>query len=300
MTQSFYPKFAGIRFKSTATDYTQIHVNPRTGGGEVLNYAPGVVVTLSGWGLFVQDGLYYFQIEGNPNFYIQYYTPQLEWQRIDNSATQHSAASAQELVNGIISNNRYILNNNLLCARFANKLTREQRLTLYNLQKRLERRNEALKNEQLLTNQEDGYPEGYSEFGNYLESFMSSPNIGVVTLSATAIICIAAVVIGSLSTAAYFAYKAYYEESKNDVKYSKQLTQTLQNKLTEEEYQQLLQETAGLLTKQRITQQIASIGGNLKNLLLVGLGLLIALRAPQWIKAAQDKPVSYGNKRISK
>ena len=88
-----------------------------------------------------------------------------------------------------------------------------------------------------------------------------------------------------------FAYQTYFRESEQDVRYSRELTESLKNKLTEAEYQQLLEETAGLLTRQKISQQIASIGGNLKNILLIGLGLLIALRSPKWIDAAQKAPL---------
>lgn len=297
----FLKEYAGAKFKSIASNFSILYLGSSLGGYniETYLYPPQKTVTTTGMVYYQSKDIIYLQIAEAPTLYIQLDRNNLEWQGVSKSNATYTQAQAQNIVNGIIRNNQYILNNNLLCARFANKLTKEQRKILYNLQKRLQERDTALREGEVFSQMGEGYPEGYSEFSSELESFMSNPGIGVV-ISSTAILIISATVVASLSTAAYFAYKAYYEESKNDVKYSKQLTQTLQNKLTEQEYQQLLQETAGLLTKQRISQQIASIGGNLKNLLLIGLGLLIALRAPQWIKAAQDKPVSYGNKRISK
>lgn len=290
MDRVFLSEYAGGRVRGV-NGAIVVYIQPngvQTGGAQYDGLS--VIFTLTGW-VWMNGDILYLQTLEQPNTYVRLTQDNNTWEYLGKSNKNITYNQAQDVINGIIRNNQYILNNNLLCARFANKLTKTERQMLYNLQSRLEQRNEALNNDELLRNKQEGYPEGYVEFGDYLESFMRAPNIGVVTLSTMAVIWIAAVVVTSLSTAAYFAYQAYFKESEQDVKYSKQLTQTLQAKLTEEEYRQLLEETAGLLTKQRIRQQIASIGGNLKNLLLVGLGLLIALRAPQWIKAAQDKPV---------
>lgn len=298
MDKVFLSEYSGGRVRGE-NGAIVVYIQPngvQTGG---MQYSGNVLFTLTGWA-WMDGDIIYLQTLEQPNTYIQLTQDNTTWEFLGRSSKAVTVRQAQDIINGIIRNNQYILNNNLLCARFVNKLTLQQRQTLYNLQYRLEQRNEALKNDELLKNQQEGYPEGYSEFGSELESFMRNPNIGVVTLSATAIICISAVVIGALSTAAYFAYQAYYKESEQDVKYSRELTEALQAKLTEEEYRQLLQETAGLLTRQKISQQIASLGGNLKNLLLVGLGLLIALRAPKWIEAAQKAPVKslkYGSKK---
>jgi hypothetical protein len=287
MDRVFLSEYSGGRVKGV-NGAVVVYIQPNGVQSGGTQYNGNVYFTLTGWA-WMDGSTLYLQTLEYPNTYIRLTQDNTTWEYLGTTKTI-SVGQAQDVINGIIRNNQYILNNNLLCARFANKLTTAERQMLYNLQYRLEQRNEALQNDELLSAQSEGYPEGYSEFGSELESFMRNPGIGF-TLSATAIICISAVVVGALSTAAYFAYKAYYDESAQDVKYSRQLTETLQAKLTEEEYQQLLQETAGLLTRQKITQQIASIGGNLKNLLLVGLGLLVALRAPQWIDAAQKAPV---------
>lgn len=297
----FIKEYAGAKFKSIAENVSALYLTSSLEGYnmEIYMYPPGKIVTATGIIYYQSEDIIYLQIAENPTLCILFDGNNLEWQGVSRSNATYTQAQAQDVVNGIIRNNKYILNNNLLCARFVNKLTKEQRKILYNLQKRLQERDTALREGEVFSQMGEGYPEGYSEFSSDLEAFMKNPGIGVAVSTIIAI-CVTAVVIGSLSTAAYFAYQAYYKESEQDVKYSKELTATLQAKLTEEEYQQLLQETAGLLTKQRITQQIASIGGNLKNLLLVGLGLLIALRAPQWIKAAQEAPVkkiSNGSKK---
>lgn len=289
MDKVFLAEYAGGRVRGV-NGAIVVYIQPngvQTGG---MQYSGSVLFTLTGWAWMDGDILYLETLE-QPNTYIQLTQDNTTWEYLGASNKTVTVSQAQDIINGIIRNNQYILNNNLLCARFANKLTKQQRQTLYNLQYRLEQRNEALKNDELLINQQEGYPEGYSEFSSELESFMKNPNVGVVTLSATGIIFISAVVVGALSTAAYFAYQAYFRESEQDVRYSRELTESLKNKLTEAEYQQLLEETAGLLTRQKISQQIASLGGNLKNILLIGLGLLIALRSPKWIDAAQKAPL---------
>ena len=290
----FLKEYAGAKFRSIApNEYSQLYVVSSLGGYnyESYLYPPQKTVTATGMAYYLNENVVFLQISENPLLAIRLEKGNLKWQGISQSSKTYTQAQAQDLVNGIIRNNQYIFNNNLLCARFANKLSVEQRKMLYNLQDRLEKRDAALREGEVFSSMGKEQPEGYSEFSSYLEAFMKNPGIGVITLSTTGIIIISAIVIGSLSTAAYYAYQAYYKESEQDVKYSRELTQTLQQKLTEEEYQQLLNETAGLLTKQRIMQQIGSIGSSAKNLLLLGLGLIIALRVPKWIKAVQDKPV---------
>jgi hypothetical protein len=148
-----------------------------------------------------------------------------------------------------------------LCARFAYKLTADQREQLYELQNRLEARDNALRADGLVTDTQEASPEGYLYLKRYLDEFMQEPSqVGSVTVA----IIVAAVVIASLSTAAYFAYKYFAQESEDDVKYSKELTRTLTEKLTDEEYQQLLQETKGIVTKAKIKQSLATVGGEFK------------------------------------
>lgn len=176
------------------------------------------------------------------------------WQKYQPVAIATQTA-AQAIVNRIIAADRKIIANNLLCARFAYRLTPEQRAELYNLQTRLQNRQDALKNDGLCSDIKTGYPEGYSELESYLSNFMASGGVGIATW---AIVVVAAVVIASLSAAAYFAYQAYAQEAENDVKYSQELTKVLASKLTEEEYQQLLSETKGIVTKSRIKQSLSS------------------------------------------
>lgn len=164
---------------------------------------------------------------------------------------------AQSLINKIIENNKIIISNNLLCARFANLLTEKQRSQVRELQSRLQARNDALQAEGLTKDVQTSYPAGYAELSAYLDKLMAGEAVGVAA-STIAWIVVAAIVVVGAGTAAYYAYKALADESEKDVKFSKELTATLINKLTPEEYQQLLDETKGIVTKARLKQMLGT------------------------------------------
>ena len=181
------------------------------------------------------------------------------WQKVGTQAImQYSQSQAQALVNTIIKNNQIILCNNLICARYASRLTSKQQAQVRELENRLESRNNTLLSGGMLTNIKTSHPEGFAELSPYLEKLMEGEAIGVASW---VVIVIVATVIASLSTAVYFACKYIALESEQDVKFSKQLTATLTQKLTPEEYQQLLNETKGIATKSRIAQLISSNAG---------------------------------------
>ena len=178
------------------------------------------------------------------------------WQQIGTVAiAQYSQTQAQALVQKIIENNKIITRCNLLCARYASRFTEEQQAAIRELQRRVYARNAALQNEGLTKDVQTGYPTEYAELSGYLDALMSGEPIGIATW---VVVVIAATVIAATATAAYFAYKAYADESEQDVKYSKELTKILTSKLTEDEYNQLLQETKGIVTKARIKQALSS------------------------------------------
>lgn len=183
------------------------------------------------------------------------------WQFVGNAPImQYSQSAAQAQVNKIIKNNKAIICNNLLCARYASKLTADQQADVRTLQNRLMARNSALQDAGLVSNVQTSYPAGYAELSAYLDALMQGEAIGV----ATWVVVIAATVIAATATAAYFTYKYLANESERDVKYSKQLTATLVSKLTEEEYQQLLDETKGMLTKSKIKSLVRGSWGTIK------------------------------------
>ena len=184
------------------------------------------------------------------------------WEQVGTRAiSQYSQAQAQAQANRIIKNNQSILCNNLLCARYADRFSYEQQQTIRDLQHRLDARNEALQAGGLTSNIQTSYPAGFVEFEPYLTKLMAGGSIGLATW---VVVVIACTVVAATATAAYFAYKAIADESEKDVKYSQELTRVLTSKLTEEEYQQLLNETKGIVTKARIKQAIGSYGNVIK------------------------------------
>lgn len=193
---------------------------------------------------------------------------------------QYTAKDAEYYVNQVIRNNAHILENNLFCARFASKLNDDEQYELYRLQSALQSRNERIVNDGLCADIKVSSPPGYSKLDGYLNQFMQAyangaEINGVGLISTTAIIVVSCIVIGSLATAAYFAYKAFAAESEKDVKYSDELTKTLLNKLTPEEYEQLKRETNGIVTKTRLSSRFSGAFGLLKWGAVIAGGLLV-------------------------
>ena len=199
------------------------------------------------------DGSLMINIQGE-EFYDWIDVSSGEWTR-GSMATIYSQAQAQDYVNKMLENNKQILMNNLFCARFADRLTQAEKEQLYGLQSRLMERNNSLQRDGFVNQQQSSEAYGYGELAPYLRTFMQN---GVSLVISTTAIVISCIVIASVATAAYFAYKYYYEQSARDVKYSDKLTKTLMSKLTEEEYQQLLQETQGIVTKASLKARLGN------------------------------------------
>lgn len=239
------------------------------------NTASNIIVQLTG---------YYKQGTSS----IMYQTTQDGWIKLSDGwqntgyapIRQYTAKDAEYYVNQVIRNNAHILENNLFCARFASKLNDDEQYELYRLQSALQARNERIVNDGLCTDIKVSSPPGYSKLDGYLNQFMqayanSAEINGVGVISTTAIIVVSCIVVGSLATAAYFAYKAFAAESEKDVKYSDELTKTLLNKLTAEEYEQLMRETNGIVTKTRLSSRFSGAFGLLKWLLIGAAGYVV-------------------------
>lgn len=249
-------KYAGQYYKmvngyeySWRTDGKFVYAGAQTGGI--------VQVQLTG----------YYSVYGTINMYQTINNKYIDiaegWEYAASAPIRHyTPKDAQFYLDKIIKANKKILQNNLFCARFANKLNEDQQWDLYFLQKRMAERNEKLISDGFCSEQKISSPPGYSMLSNSLSNFMVSMQTGapigaVVSIST---IVIAAVIIASLSTAAYFAYKYIASEAEKDVKFSDDLTRTLVAKLTKEEFEQLMEETNGIVTRQKI---LSSIGGGL-------------------------------------
>ena len=261
----------------TLYDYTDGYLKGVQVSGEVDGQAVGdrVQVALTGYTVVSSKGTTGYQTRSG-----KYIILSEGWQEIGTVAiAQYSQSQAQALADKIIKNNTQIIRNNLLCARYASKLTEEQQSAVRGLQSRLQARDYALQAEGLTTNIRTGYPTEYAELSGYLDALMKGEAIGVATW---VVVVIAVTVLAATATAAYYTYKKLADESEEDVKYSKELTSVLVSKLTEEEYQQLLDETKGLLTKSKIKQLVR---GDMKWLLFAGVGLFAWYYINKWRNA---------------
>lgn len=225
----------------------------------VYSAAAGDTATLTGY--YVEYSSTNYRLQTTSGLWIML-LPDKAWnvQQGVYTLPDYSVSQAQACVNKIMRNNQIIIQHNILCARFANKLTDEQAKQLRGLQERLQARNAAIRDNSMCEDVYDSFPSGYVYLQQYLVEFMAS-NRGVgIAVSTIIYIAIAATVIAGLGTAAYFMYRDYADESERDVKYSEELTKTLTEKLTEDEYQQLLNETKGIVTKARIKSSLGSYG----------------------------------------
>ena len=258
LTEHFDPSMAGawLYAKSNKAQVT----NRITGDfGTFDNVPKGYYVVLTGIYFVGEDYWSYLQTEDGWYAVINLYNGDQDLWEIKNAkeGNKNYQSNAQACVKKIINNNIIITQNNLVCARYASRFSPEQQQLIRDLQNRVVVRNNALIDSGFCENVQTSYPRGYAELEPYLAALMNGQAIGLATW---AICVIAASVILVTSTAAYFAYRAFANESESDVKYSKELTKTLTEKLTEEEYQQLLNETKGIVTKSRLKQAISSYG----------------------------------------
>ena len=225
--------------------------------GTQYTYSKGDYAYCTGY--YCYDGDRTFYIQTTTGLYIVAVSGRSAWEFTYNAIKlkTYTQTQAQYLVNKIIRNNIQITQNNLVCSRYTSKFSKEQLRKIVELQNRVVARDNALKEQGLCSSVQTSYPTGYAELSDYLDRLMRTEGIGIATW---AVVVIAATVIAATATAAYFAYQAFADESEQDIKYSKELMAVLAEKLTPEEYEQLKNETKGIVTKARIKQAIGSYG----------------------------------------
>jgi hypothetical protein len=280
MSLQFNKEMSGRWYR--ATNYEVVAYDRGSDG-----YFRGVAIYANVDHFFYSDGLLARQLTGYYTLArsgdIMYQTTSGDWVCLTDGWTQTSwseiekadGGMAQWYINKMIQNNAIIYENNLLCGKFSHKLTAEQKKMVVELQKRLMERNDKIKNEGMVTDILESYPPGYAELEPYLNNLKNNVSGVGVVISTTTMIIVGCVVLASVATAAYFAYKSLYNESEEDVKYSKELTETLANKLTPEEYNQLVEETQGIVTRAKIKAKFDNTSDVFKWVLLAvgGIGV---------------------------
>lgn len=245
---TFNPEYAGARWLAIRNAAC---VSLSSSTGEQINIQAGYYVVGTGrytWddtNIYVETTTGYWAVinEQNPDF-------------TGNGKETKTSAQAQNLVNSLMQTNMRILENNLFCARYSKYLSATEKQNVAILQHNLEVRNNAIMDTDVFSAMEQASPEGYDELQPYLDQLCSENKVGVVVTTSVLLI-VSAIVVASLSTAAYYAFSYYAEQATKDLKYSDELTKTLTEKLTAEEYEQLMTETKGLVSKAAITSKLS-------------------------------------------
>ncbi len=153
-----------------------------------------------------------------------------------------SKEKAQSLIDNLVKSDIQVYKNALLLAPLLDQAEKNghnisQHKSKYEgLVKRLERRQNKIKTSKLLK-WRTGLDKGMTWFKNSFKTYLSTqfgiygtnPNIGAIPA-----IVIGAVIGGGIAVAAYFAFRPEYDESKTDLKMSKELEKALSS-LTPEE-----------------------------------------------------------------
>ncbi|MDR1544469.1 MAG: hypothetical protein LBS50_08710 [Prevotellaceae bacterium] len=238
------------------------YIDKELGSSEI-----GTIVNCTGAYIPLNDGSTIYQTEGG--FWANIRQNNNDWKFVSRTVSAISITTAQDYINATLANNASIFENNLFCARFASKLNNSEKQVLFGLQTRLMQRNEMIKNSAEIESKVESYPNGYIKWESQLNAFMQDPYIN----SVTTLIIISCVIL-FVTITSIVLYKKIYSESKNDVKFSKNLTRTLESRLTKEEREQLYNETAGLITAARIKEKTKSIAGGLSfGLIAIAAGL---------------------------
>lgn len=264
-------RYEGIKLVAL-NEQAQLQTVGQDGGGSVEFMKKGNWVTLTGYYCWhtSPDNLYFQTTLGNWYAIVN----KTDWRNAGTVTLPHySRDEVQAMIDAMLANDRRIVENSLFCARYADKLTAKEKKAVVTLQRRVMERQDALKSQGLVKDIKYAQTEGYAEFAPYLEKLMNS-GIGF----AWAAFIVWCFVLGATAAACYFVYRDFFAQSKDDVKWSDELTRTLKNKLTDEEYAQLERETQGIITKVSIRERFK---GGLNTLtiaaLIVGAALVVRI-----------------------
>ncbi|NLO72296.1 MAG: hypothetical protein GX102_15405 [Porphyromonadaceae bacterium] len=200
-----------------------------------------------------------------------------------------SDRDAQLLINGLIYQNKIILENNLLCAGIIKKLEAkginvsiQQRETLAKLHQRLEERNKRILNSKFLGSKKQSYPTGFSKYAIDLQNFIDDPfnefnqkqSVPTIGAPIVAVIVVSVVVTALLGWIIYLIFKPDYSQSKSDLKISKELTEALSG-LDPETRHSIINDLEGQIDKAYLQGKMDGSGkGMLRTISYAGAGIL--------------------------
>lgn len=192
------------------------------------------------------------------------------------------AVPVQNILNELISYNQSILESNLLCARIIGycqdngiALPASGRTDLYNLQTRLNARNDKIKNSGYVEQVKEDQSPNFNVYNDALVNFMQNPGIsGIGVIPVLVYVVVSAIVLAATAYLAIDVYKQLHTEAKADFAYSNDLTAQLVKFLPPDTYKQLLAENAANAKKAQDAIDAASGKSLMNTLKYVGVGIL--------------------------
>lgn len=240
-------KLVSIRSTELGLDAPQ---KTETGRWKVVTAAvnPHQAAVMTGRSVEFNGGEIAVQVQYNASAYGYILQEHMNDWKFSNLINSSSTRSAQADLNELITNHQIILENNLLCARIikvaeSNNITVPVHLRkeLYDLQVRLQDRNNELKKHPDITEYKEAVSPNFSRYNSILVDFMDNPKIGIVISTTVAIVVMAAIFVLSGSTA-FLIIRTLTAKSKEDIKYSDKLLNDLKEYLPEPVFNQLLKE----------------------------------------------------------
>jgi hypothetical protein len=272
---------ANVRIKAISSVEIGVGAPTKMASGKYgtvkISFGVGGTATMTGLGIEFSDGDYGYQIIFNNQYGYIFSSDMAQWQRVTSSNGSYQVT--QNIINELIDNNKWILENNLLCARgleLAQSVGVAMpvgfRQNLYNLQARLVARNLKIKESESVQDVQEAASPNFSVYNQSLVTFMETPQIGIIPV--IYIIVVAVILIASTAVTTWAIFKSLHAESKADFSLSSDLTAQLVKYLPADTYKQLMAENAANQKKAQEAIDAASGKSLMNTIKYIGAGLI--------------------------
>jgi len=205
--------------------------------------------------------------------------------------SEQSDKGAQLLLNKLITNNKILAENNLLCAGLMQKIVKSGKQipvdftsALSQLHNRLEGRNTRLVNSPYLEKKQQASPTGFNIYSDVLKEIIDNPSNPAIGIDPVVIYIIASALITALlGWIVYLIFKPDYTDSEADLKISDKLMKALDT-LSPEDKAEVISDLQGQVSKAYIEGKLkgksegsASMFKNI-GLFAAGVGIFFAAR----------------------
>ena len=267
----------GLNYPEKTADgnYKSVEVSIDLGGNSIpsIILTGRMLVSASGnaaYQCIFSDGSYGYIWEDNASC----------WSKTNPENTD--AVPVQNILNELIGFNQSILEGNLLCARIIEycqdngiALPANGRTDLYNLQLRLNTRNDKIKSSGYVEQIKEDQSPNFNTYNDALVSFMQNPgSSGIGIIPVLVYVVVSAIVLAATAYLAIDVYKQLHAEAKADFGFSNDLTAQLVKFLPPDTYKQLLAENAANAKKAQDAIDAASGKSFMNTLKYIGVGIL--------------------------